>query len=81
MGVTVSPDRTQDIRTQTVGALGVIDTYMKDAGLSRTRIVEAEIVVTTMTTSRRSTRLGRTGCRRATGRCGRLCGRSWPMAI
>ena len=44
--VAVSPDRTQDIRVQTLGALGVIDTYLKDAGLDRTRIVKAEIVVT-----------------------------------
>jgi enamine deaminase RidA (YjgF/YER057c/UK114 family) len=45
-GVAVSPDRTQDIRVQTLGALGVIDGYLKDAGLDRTRIVKAEIVVT-----------------------------------
>src|SRR4051794_2942159 len=44
--VAVSPDRTQDIRIQTLGALGVIDTYLRDAGLDRTRIVKAEIVVT-----------------------------------
>jgi enamine deaminase RidA (YjgF/YER057c/UK114 family) len=44
--VATSPDRTQDIRRQTLGALGVIDTYLKDAGLDRTRIVKAEIVVT-----------------------------------
>ena len=44
--VAVSPDRTQNIRAQTLGALGVIDTYLKDAGLDRTRIVKAEIVVT-----------------------------------
>jgi endoribonuclease L-PSP len=44
--VAVSPDRAQDIRTQTLGALGVIDAYLKDAGLDRTRIVKAEIVVT-----------------------------------
>ncbi|APO48813.1 RidA family protein [Bradyrhizobium diazoefficiens] len=44
--VAVSPDRTQDIRIQTLSALGVIDTYLKDAGLDRTRIVKAEIVVT-----------------------------------
>lgn len=41
-----SPDRTQDIRVQTLGALGVIDAYLKDARLDRTRIVKAEIVVT-----------------------------------
>ena len=45
-GVATSPDRTQDIRVQTLGALGVIDGYLKDAGLDRTRIVKAEIVVT-----------------------------------
>lgn len=45
-GVATSPDRTQDIRIQTLGALGVIDGYLKDAGLDRTRIVKAEIVVT-----------------------------------
>jgi enamine deaminase RidA (YjgF/YER057c/UK114 family) len=44
--VATSPDRTQDIRVQTLGALGVIDGYLKDAGLDRTRIVKAEIVVT-----------------------------------
>jgi Endoribonuclease L-PSP len=44
--VAVSPDRAQDIRTQTLGALGVIDAYLKDAGLDRTRIVKAEVVVT-----------------------------------
>ena len=44
--VAVSPDRTQDIKAQTLGALGVIDTYLRDAGLDRTRIVKAEIVVT-----------------------------------
>jgi len=45
-GVATSPDRTQDIRVQTLGALGVIDGYLKDAGLDRTSIVKAEIVVT-----------------------------------
>ena len=44
--VATSPDRTQDIRVQTLGALGVIDTYLKNAGLDRTRIVKAEVVVT-----------------------------------
>jgi enamine deaminase RidA (YjgF/YER057c/UK114 family) len=44
--VATSPDRTQDIRVQTLGALGVIDGYLKDAGLDRTRIVKAEVVVT-----------------------------------
>ena len=44
--VATSPDRTQDIRAQTLGALGVIDKYLKDAGLDRSRIVKAEVVVT-----------------------------------
>ena len=44
--VAVSPDRTRDIRVQTLGALAVIDTYLTEAGLDRTRIVKAEIVVT-----------------------------------
>ena len=44
--VGVSPNRTQDIKVQTLGALGVIDGYLKDAGLDRTRIVKAEVVVT-----------------------------------
>lgn len=45
-GVATSPDRTQDIRVQTLGALGVIDGYLKEAGVDRTRILKAEIVVT-----------------------------------
>lgn len=44
--VATSPDRTQDIRAQTLGCLGVIDGYLKEAGLDRTRIVKAEVVVT-----------------------------------
>jgi enamine deaminase RidA (YjgF/YER057c/UK114 family) len=44
--VATSPDRTQDIKVQTLGCLGVIDGYLKDAGLDRTRIVKAEVVVT-----------------------------------
>jgi enamine deaminase RidA (YjgF/YER057c/UK114 family) len=44
--VAVSPDRTQDIRVQTIGALNVIDGFLRDAGLDRTRIVKAEVVVT-----------------------------------
>jgi enamine deaminase RidA (YjgF/YER057c/UK114 family) len=44
--VAVPPDRTQDIRAQTLGALGVLDGYLRDAGLDRTRIVKAEVVVT-----------------------------------
>lgn len=44
--VATSPDKSLDIRGQTLGALGVLDGYLKDAGLDRTRIVKAEIVVT-----------------------------------
>ncbi|BBK37966.1 hypothetical protein STAQ_30440 [Allostella sp. ATCC 35155] len=44
--VATSPDRTQDIKAQTLGALGVLDGYLQEAGLDRTRIVKAEIVVT-----------------------------------
>lgn len=44
--VATSPDKTLDISGQTLGALGVLDRYLKDAGLDRTRIVKAEIVVT-----------------------------------
>ena len=44
--VAVSPDRTQDIRAQTRGTLAVLDRYLAEAGLDRTRIVKAEVVVT-----------------------------------
>jgi enamine deaminase RidA (YjgF/YER057c/UK114 family) len=44
--VATSPDRSQDIKAQTLGCLGVIDGYLRDAGLDRTRIVKAEVVVT-----------------------------------
>ena len=44
--VAVSPDRTPDIRAQTRGTLAVLDGYLADAGLDRTRIVKAEVVVT-----------------------------------
>jgi enamine deaminase RidA (YjgF/YER057c/UK114 family) len=44
--VAVSPDRTQDIRAQTRGVLSVLDKYLADAGIDRTRIVKAEVVVT-----------------------------------
>ena len=44
--VATSPDKSLDIAGQTLGALGVIEGYLKDAGLDRTRIVKAEIVVT-----------------------------------
>ncbi len=45
-GVATAPDKTLDIRGQTLAALDVIGGYLKDAGLDRTRIVKAEIVVT-----------------------------------
>jgi enamine deaminase RidA (YjgF/YER057c/UK114 family) len=44
--VATSPDRTQDIRKQTLGALEVLDGHLQAAGLDRTRIVKAEVVVT-----------------------------------
>ena len=44
--VAVSPDRTPDIRAQTRGPLAVLDKYLADAGIDRTRIVKAEVVVT-----------------------------------
>ncbi len=44
--VATSPDKSLDIAGQTLGALDVLDGYLKDAGLDRTRIVKAEIVVT-----------------------------------
>ena len=44
--VATSPDKSLDIAGQTLGALGVLEGYLKDAGLDRTRIVKAEIVVT-----------------------------------
>jgi enamine deaminase RidA (YjgF/YER057c/UK114 family) len=44
--VATSPDRTQDIRVQTLGALAVLDSHLKAAELDRTRIVKAEVVVT-----------------------------------
>lgn len=44
--VAVSPDRTQDIRAQTRGTLAVLDQYLADAGVDRSRIVKAEVVVT-----------------------------------
>ena len=44
--VATSPDKSLDIAGQTLGALDVLDRYLKDAGLDRTRIVKAEIVVT-----------------------------------
>ena len=44
--VATSPDKVLDISGQTLGALGAIDRYLEEAGLDRTRIVKAEIVVT-----------------------------------
>ena len=44
--VATSPDKSLDIAGQTLGALNVLEGYLKDAGLDRTRIVKAEIVVT-----------------------------------
>lgn len=44
--VATSPDRTQDIKRQTLGALEVLDGHLKAAGLDRTRIVRADVVVT-----------------------------------
>ena len=44
--VAASPDRSQDIKAQTLGCLGVLDRYLTDHGLDRTRIVKAEVVVT-----------------------------------
>jgi enamine deaminase RidA (YjgF/YER057c/UK114 family) len=44
--VATSPDKSLGIFGQTLGALAVIDGYLKGAGLDRTRIVKAEIVVT-----------------------------------
>ena len=44
--VATSPDRTQDIRAQTRGTLQALDARLAEAGLDRTRIVKAEVVVT-----------------------------------
>ena len=44
--VATSPDKSLDIAGQTLAALNVLEGYLKDAGLDRTRIVKAEIVVT-----------------------------------
>ena len=44
--VATSPDRTQDIRAQTLGTLQALDARLVEAGLDRTRIVKAEVVVT-----------------------------------
>lgn len=44
--VATSPDKTLDLRGQTQAALGVIDGHLAGAGLDRTRIVRAEVIVT-----------------------------------
>lgn len=44
--VATSADKTLDIRGQTLAALDAIEVHLKKAGLDRTRIVKAEIVVT-----------------------------------
>lgn len=44
--VATSLDRTQDIRAQTRGTLQALDARLAEAGLDRTRIVKAEVVVT-----------------------------------
>jgi hypothetical protein len=62
--VATSPDRTQDIKVQTLGCLGVIDGYLKANGLDRSRIVKARSSSPTTPTSRPSTKRGRPGCRR-----------------
>lgn len=44
--VATSPDRTPDIRAQTRGTLAALDARLAEAGLDRSRIVKAEVVVT-----------------------------------
>ena len=44
--VATSPDKSLDIAGQTLAALNVLEGYLRDAGLDRTRVVKAEIVVT-----------------------------------
>src|SRR5215217_1688228 len=44
--VATSPDRTQDIRAQTVGCLRALERHLVAHGLDLTRIVKAEVVVT-----------------------------------
>ena len=44
--VATSADRTPDIRAQTRGTLEALDLRLAEAGLDRTRIVKAEVVVT-----------------------------------
>ena len=79
--VATSPDRTQDIRVQTLGAPGVIDTYLKGAGLDRSRIVKAEVVVTDHDNKPAFDEPGRRGCPRARGPSGPSCNRRCPKAI
>ena len=44
--VATSPDRTQDIKAQTVGCLRALEKHLVAHGLDLTRIVRAEVVVT-----------------------------------
>ena len=44
--VATSADRTPDIRAQTRGTLAALDARLAEAGLDRSRIVKAEVVVT-----------------------------------
>jgi enamine deaminase RidA (YjgF/YER057c/UK114 family) len=44
--VATSPDRTQDIRAQTIGCLRALEKHLVANGLDLTRIVRAEVVVT-----------------------------------
>ena len=44
--VGVSEDRTQCIRAQTRGVLKMLDGFLAEAGVDKTRIVKAEVVVT-----------------------------------
>lgn len=44
--VATSADRTPDIRAQTRGTLAALDGLLSGAGVDRTRIVKAEVVVT-----------------------------------
>lgn len=44
--VATSKDKTLDLAGLTIATLDLIDKYLKEAGLDRTRIVKAEIIVT-----------------------------------
>jgi len=44
--VATSPDRTQDIRAQTIGCLRALEKHLLAHGLDLTRVVRAEVVVT-----------------------------------